>query len=256
MTETQDSQQAIEHPTRRRPSLSDRIRAAPVTFSLIGLTSLIFLGQMLTTELIGYDLLLTLGAKEHRAIEAGQIWRYFTPIVLHVDPLHLLVNMYSLYIIGPPVERPYGPLRYGLVYLLSGLGGVAASLAFSTHPSAGASGAIFGLLGALAAFLYIHRNYTGPAGRGQLRHIVLVAVINLAIGLSPGIDNWGHFGGLLTGVGLAFGLGPRYRPDWDDEGAPEMKDQRAFGQIWPRALLAAAVVAVLAWAAVNSPFRG
>lgn len=249
-------ERAIEHPTQRRPTLGDQIRAAPVTFTVIGLTSLIFLGQMLATELIGYDLLLTLGAKEHRAIEAGQLWRYFTPIVLHVDPLHLLVNMYSLYIIGPPVEHPYGPLRYAFVYLLSGLGGVAASLAFSPHPSAGSSGAIFGLLGALAAFLYIHRDFTGPAGRGQLRHIVLVAVINLAIGLSPGIDNWGHFGGLLTGAGLAFVLGPRYRPTWDEDGAPEMKDQRTFGRVWPRALLAAALVALLAWAAVDSPFRG
>lgn len=256
MTENQESEPALEPPTRRRPSLGDQVRAAPVTFSLIGFTSLIFLAQMLATQLVGYDLLLTLGAKEHRAIESGQLWRYLTPIVLHVGPLHLLVNMYSLYIIGPPVERPYGAIRFGFVYLFSGLGGVAASLAFSTQPSAGASGAIFGLLGALAAFLYIHRDLTGPAGRGQLRHIVLVAVINLGIGLSPGIDNWGHFGGLVAGVGLAFLLGPRYKRAWGQDGVPRLADARPLARVWPRAILAAGVIVALARIAADSPFRG
>ncbi len=241
---------------RRGPSFRERARAAPLTFGIIAVTSVIFLAQLVTSQISGFDVLLALGAKDHRAIAAGQIWRYVTPIFLHVDPLHLMVNMYSLYIIGPPVERPYGAARFAAVYALSGVGGVAFSLAFSSQPSAGASGAIFGLLGALAGFMYLHRELTGAAGRGQLRHILLVAAINLAIGLSPGIDNWGHLGGLLCGVALALLLGPRFEVQRQEDLPPRVVDQRPTGQIVPRAFVAALVILLLAAAARVSPFRG
>lgn len=256
MSEAPAPPTASDQPQRSRPSLGAQIRAAPVTFSLIAFTSLVFLVQMLAAEIYGGSPLLNWGAKDHRFMQLGQYWRYVTPIVLHVDPLHLLVNMYSLYIIGPPVERPYGSMRFALIYLLTGVGGVAFSLAFSTQPSAGASGAIFGLLGALAAFLYMHRDLTGSAGRGQLRHILLVAVLNLAIGLSPGIDNWGHFGGLLCGAGLAFLLGPQLDIVRHELAPPRLADRRQRSTVLVRGLLATLAVALLAWAALGSPFRG
>jgi rhomboid protease GluP len=213
------------------------------------------LAQVATQQIFGFDLLLALGAKENSAVLRGQIWRYLTPILLHVGLTHFLVNMYSLYVIGPAVERPFGPIRFLSIYFLSGLGGVAASLAFSQTPSAGASGAIFGLLGALAGFLFLHRELLGQSGSGQLRHIVLVAVINLAIGLSPGIDNWGHLGGLLTGIALSFWLGPNYQIQWNSEGQGRMVDQRRFRHVWPRALLAAVFLIFLLIGATLLPLR-
>jgi rhomboid protease GluP len=230
--------------------------AAPGTFAIIGFTAVIFLLQSASNALLGGDLLLALGAKVNQAIANGQIWRLVTPIFLHLGILHIGVNMYSLYIIGPPVERLFGLPRMLIIYLLSGISGVAFSLAFSSAPSAGASGAIFGLLGALGAFLFLHRTLFGRAGSIQLRQIVLVAVLNLAIGLSPGIDNWGHLGGLVAGLALAYVIGPRFEAAMISIGQPHWTDRRRWDQVWGRTLLSAAVVFLLCLAAVHSPFNG
>ncbi|MFP3853798.1 MAG: rhomboid family intramembrane serine protease [Anaerolineales bacterium] len=240
-------------PVPRQASFTERLRSNPATAGIIIATGLVFLGQIASEQIFGFDLLLALGAKQNSAILQGQLWRYFTPILIHVGYLHFFINMYSLYVIGPPVERPFGPIRYISVYFLSGLGGVAASIAFSQAPSAGASGAIFGLLGALAGFLFRHRELLGRAGTGQLRHIVMLAIINLAIGLSPGIDNWGHFGGLITGLALSFWLGPEYQVEWNPEGIGRMVDQRRWRSVWPRAIGAGALVVLFLVAATLSP---
>ena len=227
---------------------------APVTFAIIGFTA--FILQTASNLLLGGDLLLVLGAKVNSAIASGEIWRLVTPIFLHIGILHIGVNMYSLYIVGPPVERLFGRQRMLTIYLLSGIAGVAFSLAFSSAPSAGASGAIFGLLGALGGFLFIHRGLFGRAGSVQLRQIVLVAVLNLAIGLSPGIDNWGHLGGLLAGLALAYVVGPRYEAAMISFGQPHWTDRRGWDQVWQRTLASTAVVLLLCLAAAYSPFNG
>jgi rhomboid protease GluP len=236
-----------------RPSVFERLANSPSTAAIILITAIVFIGQTVTHQLYGVDLLLALGAKSNADIMNGQIWRLLTPVFLHVGLLHIGVNMYSLYIIGPAVERPFGSPRFTAVYFLSGVGGVASSLAFSQQPSAGASGAIFGLLGALAGFLFIHRSVFGQAASGQLRQIVFVALLNLAIGLSPGIDNWGHVGGLLVGIGLAFALGPRYQPMWTTPEGGRLVDQQPWSRVWIRAVLATAIVLVLAFLATLSP---
>ncbi|MGA9533565.1 MAG: rhomboid family intramembrane serine protease [Anaerolineales bacterium] len=237
-----------------RPSFFDRLASNPSTAAIILITVIVFIGQTITQQLYGFDLLLAVGAKSNADIMHGQIWRLLTPIFLHVGLLHIGVNMYSLYIIGPAVERPFGSARFTAIYFLSGVGGVASSLAFSQQRSAGASGAIFGLLGALAGFLYIHRSVFGQAASGQLRQIVFVALLNLAIGLSPGIDNWGHIGGLLVGIALAFLLGPRYQPMWTTPESGRLVDRLPWSQVWIRAVLATAVVLALAFFAALSPF--
>lgn len=240
-------------PAPRRQSFSERVQSNPATSGLILATGLVFIAQVVSQQIFQFDLLLALGAKDNQAILRGQLWRYLTPMLLHVGLAHFFVNMYSLYVIGPAVERPFGPVRYLTIYFLSGFSGVAASLAFSQSPSAGASGAIFGILGALAGFIYQHREVMGQAGSGQLRHIILVALINLAIGLSPGIDNWGHLGGLVAGVALSFWLGPRYRLRWNEQGVGRMVDQRKWGAVWPRAAIAGLVmVALLAGATLQA----
>jgi len=222
---------------------------APGTFAVIGFTAIIFILQTVSNFLLGGDLLLALGAKVNSAILAGQIWRLVTPIFLHIGILHVGVNMYSLYIVGPPVERLFGLPRMLTIYLLSGIAGVAFSLAFSSAPSAGASGAIFGLLGALGGLF-------GRAGSLQLRQIALVAVLNLAIGLSPGIDNWGHLGGLVAGLALAYAIGPRFEAAMISFGQPHWTDRRSWDQVWQRTLFSTAVVVLLCLAAAHSPYNG
>jgi len=213
--------------TKSRPGL----KQFPGTYSLIAITLVVFLGQFLSIELFQFDWLLEMGAKSGPEILSGEIWRFVTPMFLHVTIPHVLINMYSLYAIGPAVERFFGTARFLAVYLLCGIAGVILSLAFSPYPSAGASGAIFGLLGSLGAFLYLHRGLFGRFGRLQLRQIVLVALMNLGLGLMPGIDNWGHLGGLLAGVALTSSLGPRFEAVWASVDDGRLVDRQPWGAV-------------------------
>ena len=243
-------------PPPARPGLRERIAAFPGTFALIGITVLVFIAQYLSNTLLGFDIVLGLGAKSNPGMLAGQYWRLVTPIFLHLGLLHIAVNMYSLYIIGPPVERFFGTARMVTLYFLSGIGGVAMSLAFASYPSAGASGAIFGLLGALAAFIFLNRSLFGEQAKVQLRQIVLIAVLNLAIGLSPGIDDWGHLGGLIVGLLLAWVLGPKFVQAFNPMGGTRWMDSRPWSSTWPYYVLAAVLVLAAGLSAVHSPFNG
>lgn len=228
-----------------RPDLRARFSRFPATFGLIGFTLLVFIGQVLSVGLLGQDVLLALGAKQRSALAAGQLWRLVTPIFLHIGLLHFFVNMYSLYALGPAVERFFGRARMLSIYMLSGISGVVLSAALSTRASVGASGSIFGLLGALAAFLYQHRRVFGSEGGAQFRQLVFVALLNLAIGLSPGIDNWGHLGGLLSGAALTWFLGPQLRPAWRDPEKPTLVDRRPWEAVKSEATIAALVILAL-----------
>jgi membrane associated rhomboid family serine protease len=129
------------------------------------------------------------------------------------------------------------------------------SLAFTPYPSVGASGAIFGSLGALGTFLFLHRDSLGAAGKAYLRRIAMVALLNLALGLAPNIDNWGHMGGLLAGSFLAWFLGPRLELNWvSHEESSRMIEGRPWREIWRRIFPAAILLAILAYLALISPF--
>jgi rhomboid protease GluP len=187
---------------------------------------------------LGQDLLLTLGAKVNDLIRAGQYWRLVTPIFLHAGLLHIGFNLYALFIIGPPVEARFGPRRFLFLYFFSGVSGVLASMAFSPDISVGASGAIFGLIGAYAVFLYQHRQVFGEPGRRLLLNLVFIAAVNLLIGLAPGIDDWGHLGGLAGGSLLALATGPLTEIAWDPQtGQPVVRDRRTSSSVWIRSLL-------------------
>jgi membrane associated rhomboid family serine protease len=186
----------------------------------------------------------------NQAILAGQVWRFVTPMFLHGSLLHLFVNMYSLYALGPAIERLFGWRRMLAVYLACGVAGVDLSLAFNRADSLGASGAIFGLLGALGAFLFLHRASLGRSGQIHFRQIVLVALLNLALGLSPGIDNWAHLGGLASGAALAFLLGPRFDVSFGEDGRIHLLDRRPWDQMGRQRALAVVAVVALSLAAV------
>jgi membrane associated rhomboid family serine protease len=236
--------------------LQRRLRRFPGTYTLLGATVLVFLVQEASLQLTGVDRIVEWGAKFGPAIRAGQLWRLITPVFLHAGWLHLLANMYSLNAIGPAVERLFGTARLTAFYLLAGVAGVTLSLAFSPYASVGASGAVFGLLGALGAFLFLHRRTFGPASQVQLRQIVFVALLNLGIGLTPGIDNWGHLGGLLAGVGLTAVLGPRLETVAIEDAGMVLADRRPWRKVRGGVLAAAGVVALLSAAALFSPFGG
>lgn len=137
---------------------------------------------------------LMLGWKDNSAIRDGEYYRLFTSNFLHADMTHLFVNMFSLYNVGPSVTFIFGNLGFSLIYFLSGIGSSLSSFFFNGNPSVGASGAIFGLVGALLAFAIFN-------GDGSLfANILIVIAINVAIAFfSPRIDNWGHLGGLVCG---------------------------------------------------------
>jgi len=161
--------------------------------------------------------------------------------------------MYSLYAIGPIVERFFGAGRTLTLYLLSGIAGVVLSLSFSPYPSVGASGAIFGLLGSLGAFLFANRSTFGQAGRIQLRQIILVALLNLGLGLSPGIDNWGHLGGLLFGTVFTWFIGPDLQFVRDElTDRVYLTDRRPWRKIWPAIMIGSVVLALFALTAILS----
>jgi rhomboid protease GluP len=221
---------------------------------LIGFTALVFIAQFLTTEPTGGDLISFYGAKINHKISAGEVWRLITPVFIHGGIWHFFVNMYSLYALGPAVERLFGSQRMLVVYLLSGVSGVILSFGFSPRGSIGASGAIFGLLGALGAFIYRHRDRLGPAGRIQLRQIVFVALLNLGLGLMPMIDNWGHLGGLLAGIMITWTLGPRIEVSISPDQGPRLIDRRPWQKTRPYIIIALVILAVAAFAASQSPF--
>ncbi|OGT27973.1 MAG: hypothetical protein A2Z17_06570 [Gammaproteobacteria bacterium RBG_16_66_13] len=221
-------------------------RRAPATLSLMGITGVVFTAQLASNLLAGIDLVLVWGMKDRAALRAGEVWRLVAPVFIHAGALHLLVNMYSFYALGPAVERFFGHRRLVAVYLLSGVSGVVLSLAMNPAPSVGASGAIFGLLGALAAFTYQHRRLFGSSAQAQLQQIGVVLALNLILSLTPGIDAWGHLGGLVAGGGCAVLFGPRLELVPRIEGTPQVVDRRP----WPgaRARAAAAAVVLLALA--------
>jgi len=179
-----------------------------VTYSLIGFTLVIYLLQVATDYLIYNDFLVLYGAKINQFIAEGEFWRLFTPMLLHGNILHIAFNMYALSRIGPSLERYYGHWRFLGLYILAGFGGNVISMMFTDAASLGSSTAIFGLIGAQGVFYYHNREIFGSAFRQALNGIISIAAINLVIGLSPGIDNWGHVGGLISGVLFSWLGGP------------------------------------------------
>ena len=150
--------------------------------------------------------LLLFGANLDVLTKGGDYYRLVTSMFLHIGIWHLFVNMYSLYVLGKEVENTLGRRKYLIIYLLSGIAGSILSLAFNHNIiCAGASGAIFGIMGAILYFGYYYRAYLGST---IINSILPVIILNLIIGfLDTGIDNAAHIGGLVGGILLTMTLG-------------------------------------------------
>jgi len=211
-----------------------------VCYALLGVTVLIYLLQMGSQYWLGYDLPAQLGAKINSLIAAGEWWRFITPVFLHGSLLHIGFNMYALYVIGGEVERFYGHWQFLALYLVSGFSGVVASFALTDAASLGASTAVFGLLAAQGVFAYQNQRIFGPRARHAYRNIIYIALINFMIGLSPGIDNWGHFGGLVGGLLVAWFGGPIF--DLKTIGEEHRLENRRESSDFTRSALAAVLL--------------
>jgi len=215
-----------------QPTLKIKLpdRKPLVTYSLMVINVVMYLLQLLTDYLFGFDVPAAIGLKINDLIFAGQYWRLVTPMFLHGSILHLGFNMYALYILGRRVERFFGSFRFLGMYLIAGIAGNMFSFFFTPSPSLGSSTAIFGILGAEGVFIYQHRKLFGEQFRVALKQIIQVAAVNILIGLSPGIDNWGHIGGLIGGAIFTWFTGPVFQV----LGAPpllRLEDTRANGTV-------------------------
>lgn len=178
-----------------------------VTYVLIGMNVLLyilmyFLGSGSEDE----NTLIRFGALVSDLVKNHEVYRLITSMFLHAGIFHLLFNMQALYILGPQIENFFGKGKYLFIYFFSGLVGNLLSILFIPHTiSVGASGAIFGLLGALAYFGYHHRVYLGNVLKTQ---IIPIIILNVAIGfLIPNINIIAHLGGLLAGILATYTVG-------------------------------------------------
>ncbi|SFA71012.1 rhomboid protease GluP [Lentibacillus halodurans] len=169
-----------------------------LTYFILAVNILIFLMLEMNGGSTSTETLIEYGAKYNPAIiENSEWWRIVTSMFLHIGVFHLLMNMLAVYYLGSAVERIYGSARFLVIYSLAGIGGGLASFAFTTNVSAGASGALFGLFGALLFFGCIHKRiFFQTMGI----NLLIIIGINIVFGLSvPQVDNGAHLGGLITG---------------------------------------------------------
>ena len=143
-------------------------------------------------------------------LQGEQLWRLATPMFLHGGLPHLLTNTYSLQAVGNDVERYFGPGRYIFTYLMSGVVANYVSALKTPNPSLGASGAVFGIVGAYYVFLNRNAHVFGRQGEAMSGAISRTIMMNVILGsMSPMVDNWSHLGGAIGGAACAYLFGPR-----------------------------------------------
>ncbi len=181
------------------------------TYAIIGFTALIYILQVIGQQL-NFDIVTSLGLKDNALIRSGQLWRLITPVFLHASILHIGFNMYALFLYGRGIEARFGHGRFLLLYFLSGFAGNVFSFLFTPDPSLGASTAVFGLLAAEAVFVIQNRGVLGNQAGRVLVNLLFIAVINLIFGFTtPGVDNFGHLGGILGGILFTWFGGPQWK---------------------------------------------
>ncbi|NLU08728.1 MAG: rhomboid family intramembrane serine protease [Clostridiales bacterium] len=193
--------QYIETASSHSHNINKNINNFIVTYVIIALNIIVYIITAYFSQNIfdsNLNVLVFMGAKVNSLISSGQYYRLFTCMFLHAGIVHLGVNMYSLYIMGIFIEKVYGKVKYIIIYFISGIASSIVSYMFSPSISVGASGAIFGLLGASLVFALKMKR---QVGRGFMMNIMSVIVLNLIIGFSiANVDNFGHLGGLIGGI--------------------------------------------------------
>ncbi len=259
--EHQDSADFAEHPATpvtetqlSADEASGRIRVRLpstkplVVYGILAITIVIFLLQMITKYTSGMDVPLILGAKFGPDILRGQYWRLITPILLHGSILHLLFNMYALWILGRELEPAWGYLDFLLFYLVTGFGGNVFSYFFTPNTiSVGASTSLFGMIVAQGFLIFKNRKFFKNY-RKAISSTIYIVVINLIIGMQSGIDNWGHLGGLVAGVILCLISCPTFDIRWSEQhDSLELKDTISRPRRIAGFVITFLLFALLAW---------
>jgi membrane associated rhomboid family serine protease len=191
-----------------------RLQNAPAVIALIFLNVAAFLIELYFGEWADPEVLHRLGALEPYLVVQGEYWRLLTALFLHYDAVHLLFNLFALYVLGPPLERSIGAARFCACYLLSGLGSSAGVVilwrigVINSIQLVGASGCVMGIVGAWAGFLLRHRH--APLAKRRLGNILMIVAIQTAFDLStPQVSMSAHLCGLITGLFLGLIVSPR-----------------------------------------------
>ncbi len=167
------------------------------TYILMAINILIYFWMESKGDTTNMLHLIEWGAKFNPYIMDGEWWRIVTSMFLHIGTLHIMMNMFALYYLGVLVEKMYGNVKFLFIYFLSGIAGGLTSFAFNQTVAAGASGAIFGMFGALLFFGIQNRKIFLQTMGGNLLFVIL---LNIVLGFSiPNIDMGAHLGGLLGG---------------------------------------------------------
>ena len=177
-----------------------------MTKILITINIVIFILQLV----LGWDVVASFGANYAPFVKSGKFYVLFTSMFIHGNLIHLLFNMYALYIIGPQVESFYGKIKYLAIYFGSGiLGALLSDIFLQNSISVGASGAIFGLLSSIVYFGYHYRAYLDTVIRSQIMPLI---IFNIFLGIViPNIDTFCHIGGLIGGVLVSMACGIKYK---------------------------------------------
>ena len=178
-----------------------------ITISLVAINVIIYLAMILFNQ---YDNTINSFAVYGPFIfKYNEYYRLITGAFLHANFVHLILNCYSLYVIGSQIENFMGKWKYLIIYFVSAITGSMLSALLSDGASIGASGAIFGLMGSLLYFGYHYRVYLGNVLKSQIIPLIL---LNLLIGfITPGIDNFAHIGGLIGGALATVAVGVKYK---------------------------------------------
>jgi membrane associated rhomboid family serine protease len=218
--EARRSEAAAPHPWiepgGRRQRRQWRLTNAPAVLTLIIMNIAAFLSEISFGNWTDPQALHRMGALEPDAVVVGgEYWRLFTALFLHGGFAHLGFNLFALYVLGPPLERLFGAIRFAICYLISGLGSSAGVVVLTVLGLAhvgqlvGASGCVMGIVGAWAGFLLRHRH--APRAKQRLANIVMIVLIQTAFDLStPQVSMAAHLCGLITGFVLGLLLAPRW----------------------------------------------
>lgn len=248
------------HKNRRFNDILAIVGKSRMTALIVAVNVLVFVLLSLTGGAEDSVNLYRWGAKFGPAIQAGDWYRLISPVFLHAGLFHIAANTFALIIFGPRLEQEFGSLAFVATYIVAGVCGVAASYLVSPVLSVGASGAVFGMIGAYGVYLVRNRREFGGQVNSVILNLIFILAVNIVFGLLwPGIDQAAHMGGLIAGAAMAFVASPRKVIEIEDDfmlfGAPIVRTRFARATRSNILLAAAAgvlVAIVISWWVTNN----
>jgi rhomboid protease GluP len=191
----------------------EKFKELPVTYSLMFISTVVFLISLIAPKL-EVSIYVAGALHDYEIFVEGQVYRFISSMFIHSGAMHIVMNMLSLYMVGQILEKLFRPLTYLSIYFVTGIFGSLLFLYINTDGQAvGASGAIFGIFGALAGFAWVHRKTMHDEFMRFIQSFGMILLINFALGLAiPEIAMSAHIGGLITGIisGIIMAKYPNY----------------------------------------------